>query len=46
MSTEPSDVTCFFKHIEVCLQTDGVLMVYGPFNYEGHYTSESNARFD
>jgi hypothetical protein len=23
-----------------------VLVVYGPFNYGGHYTSESNARFD
>lgn len=22
------------------------LCVYGPFRYDGHYTSESNARFD
>ena len=28
------------------MQTDGLLIVYGPFNYKGHYTSESNARFD
>ncbi|MGN2245313.1 DUF938 domain-containing protein [Frateuria sp. GZRR35] len=27
--------------------TDGaVLVIYGPFNYDGHYTSESNAAFD
>ena len=25
---------------------DTLLAVYGPFNYEGRYTSESNARFD
>lgn len=41
-----SDVSCFFQHVENCLQTDGLLIVYGPFNYKGHYTSESNARFD
>jgi cyclopropane fatty-acyl-phospholipid synthase-like methyltransferase len=28
------------------LQAGGVLIVYGPFNYEGRYTSDSNARFD
>ncbi|WP_423898722.1 DUF938 domain-containing protein [Candidatus Pelagadaptatus aseana] len=28
------------------LQQDGVLIVYGPFNYEGRYTSDSNAQFD
>lgn len=29
-----------------CLKPDGVFAVYGPFNYDGAYTSESNARFD
>lgn len=24
----------------------GSLVIYGPFNYKGHYTSESNASFD
>jgi hypothetical protein len=24
----------------------GVLVVYGPFNYNGQFTSSSNARFD
>ena len=28
------------------LRTGGCLAVYGPFNYDGRYTSESNARFD
>ena len=28
------------------LQSGGLFMVYGPFNYSGQYTSESNANFD
>lgn len=28
------------------LPTGGIFALYGPFNYEGGYTSESNARFD
>ena len=28
------------------LKPDGVFAVYGAFNYDGAYTSESNARFD
>jgi cyclopropane fatty-acyl-phospholipid synthase-like methyltransferase len=28
------------------LNSEGLLIVYGPFNYDGEYTSESNARFD
>jgi len=28
------------------LEPGGVLAVYGPFNYNGAYTAESNARFD
>ena len=28
------------------LNVGGFLAVYGPFNYDGAYTSESNARFD
>ncbi len=28
------------------LRSGGRLCLYGPFNYQGHYTSESNARFD
>ncbi len=29
-----------------CLKPGGVFALYGPFNYAGAYTSESNARFD
>jgi cyclopropane fatty-acyl-phospholipid synthase-like methyltransferase len=29
-----------------CLREGGHLVVYGPFNYNGNFTSESNARFD
>ena len=29
-----------------CLLPGGHLVVYGPFNYGGAYTSDSNARFD
>ncbi|MCP4768921.1 MAG: DUF938 domain-containing protein [Gammaproteobacteria bacterium] len=30
----------------VCLQSQGHLAIYGPFNYQGRFTSDSNARFD
>ena len=36
----------FFKGIEQALQKDGVFILYGPFNYSGQYTSQSNADFD
>jgi cyclopropane fatty-acyl-phospholipid synthase-like methyltransferase len=35
-----------FAGIGRVLQTEGVFCLYGPFNYEGNYTSDSNARFD
>ncbi len=35
-----------FQHIGRALVRGGVLVIYGPFNYHGQYTSESNARFD
>jgi cyclopropane fatty-acyl-phospholipid synthase-like methyltransferase len=36
----------FFSGIKKNLQKGGVFCVYGPFNYNGRYTSESNAQFD
>ena len=36
----------FFELVGRILPADGVLVVYGPFNYRGEYTSESNQRFD
>ena len=40
------DVQALFENIANVLNDDGLLMIYGPFNYNGHYSSESNARFD
>lgn len=35
-----------FGSITRCMHTDSRLIIYGPFNYQNQYTSESNARFD
>lgn len=35
-----------FAHIASVLKQGGLFAQYGPFNYNGKYTSESNARFD
>jgi cyclopropane fatty-acyl-phospholipid synthase-like methyltransferase len=40
------EVECLFAGIGRVLQSGGVFCLYGPFNYEGGYTSTSNARFD
>jgi cyclopropane fatty-acyl-phospholipid synthase-like methyltransferase len=40
------EVQRFFEGIDAVLDTDGVLAVYGPFNYHGAYTSDSNRDFD
>ncbi len=40
------EVERFFAGVGAVLEPGGVLAVYGPFNYGGRYTSESNARFD
>ena len=40
------EVERFFAGIGAVLEAGGVLAVYGPFNYNGAFTSESNARFD
>jgi cyclopropane fatty-acyl-phospholipid synthase-like methyltransferase len=36
----------FFVGLDTVLERDGLLAVYGPFNYHGAYTSESNREFD
>lgn len=36
----------FFQKAHKVLKPNGYVMVYGPFNYDGAYTSESNERFD
>ncbi len=39
-------VQALFRGVARVLNAGGVLVVYGPFNYGGQFTSESNARFD
>lgn len=36
----------FVRRVADALLPGGRFIAYGPFNYDGHYTSESNARFD
>lgn len=36
----------FFSLIPSLLEPDGIAFFYGPFNYNGIFTSDSNARFD
>lgn len=40
------EVQRFFEGVDAVLATDGVLAAYGPFNYGGEYTSDSNREFD
>lgn len=39
-------VTHFFQGMGPILQPGGMVCIYGPFRYQGNYTSESNAQFD
>ena len=39
-------VVNFFKLIEKNLPANAVICIYGPFNYQSNYTSQSNADFD
>lgn len=39
-------VEIFFAGVGRLLPANGVFALYGPFNYDGRYTSESNADFD
>lgn len=39
-------VNDFFSNLPKVLQTDSLVMIYGPFNINGRFTSESNAQFD
>ena len=41
-----SNVVEFFNLVESVTQKQSSLFVYGPFNYNGDYTSLSNAEFD
>lgn len=39
-------VEALFSGVGAILSSGGVFALYGPFNYGGRFTSESNARFD
>ncbi len=41
-----NSVINFFNGLQNVLEENGYLFVYGPFNYQGKFTSESNAQFD
>lgn len=41
-----SSVENMFRRLPEILSENGLLAIYGPFNYNDEYTSESNARFD
>lgn len=40
------NVEDFFDKVGTVLNTGAIVMIYGPFNYAGKFTSESNASFD
>ncbi|MCF6765929.1 class I SAM-dependent methyltransferase [Thiotrichales bacterium 19S3-7] len=40
------EVDYFLNHLHLALKRHGKLIIYGPFNYQGDYTSESNQMFD
>lgn len=41
-----NDVVALFSGVGRSLNYDGLFIIYGPFNYEQSYTSDSNERFD
>ena len=41
-----TDVQAFFALLPALLQPQATVVVYGPFNYRGAYTSDSNRDFD
>ncbi len=40
------EVEAFFRGVSGALHETGILAIYGPFNYDGDYTSDSNRDFD
>lgn len=41
-----AEVEMMFSEMSKVLTEDAVLVIYGPFRYNGRHTSESNARFE
>ena len=40
------EVQTLFRRLPEVLAPDAVVAIYGPFNYDGRFTSDSNAAFD
>ncbi|WP_368562899.1 DUF938 domain-containing protein [Pseudoxanthomonas sp. UTMC 1351] len=40
------EVQAFFRGLDVVLANSATLVIYGPFNYGGAFTSDSNREFD
>ena len=40
------EVETLFRKLPSIATADAKLAIYGPFNYDGHFTSDSNAAFD
>jgi cyclopropane fatty-acyl-phospholipid synthase-like methyltransferase len=40
------NVTILFERLQNYLSPSASVCIYGPFNYDGNYTSDSNANFD
>ncbi|HTN93616.1 MAG TPA: DUF938 domain-containing protein [Gallionella sp.] len=40
------EIKRMFAHIARAIEPGGYVCFYGPYNYRGNFTSESNARFD
>jgi SAM-dependent methyltransferase len=40
------EVVAMFAGVGALLKNGGIFCLYGPFNYNGRHTSDSNARFD
>jgi len=41
-----AQVECFFEGAGMLLDSGGLFCLYGPFNFGGRFSAESNARFD
>jgi len=41
-----AEVECLFARLPAVLDAVAVVAIYGPFNYDGRFTSDSNARFN
>ena len=41
-----SELVSMFTHVKDIISAGGFFVIYGPFNYAGKFTSESNAAFD